>query len=127
MAGLEAYEGISLLHENNSFDSDDEADLNSYNKGKICLTCRSFKPLRAHHCSICNACVLRMDHHCRNLKVIVIFLNIYKAWINNCVGHQNQRFFLLMLFYLVIGTGFYSMVSLPIAFNIEYQVKKVSL
>lgn len=37
-------------------------------QGKKCLQCHNFKPLRAHHCSICDSCVLRMDHHCRNYK-----------------------------------------------------------
>lgn len=33
----------------------------------ICKKCISPKPPRAHHCSICNKCVLKMDHHCRIL------------------------------------------------------------
>eukprot|EP00347_Sterkiella_histriomuscorum_P021463 403333889 len=44
---------------------------------------------RAHHCKVCNKCVLRMDHHC--------------PWIGNCVGYQNHRFFMLLLFYLCAG------------------------
>lgn len=47
------------------------------------------KPPRTHHCRICNACVLRMDHHC--------------PWINNCVGRYNQKHFLQFLFLTVIG------------------------
>ena len=31
---------------------------------KFCRKCRSFKPSRAHHCSICRRCVIKMDHHC---------------------------------------------------------------
>lgn len=31
----------------------------------ICKKCISPKPPRAHHCSICNKCILKMDHHCR--------------------------------------------------------------
>ncbi len=31
---------------------------------KFCRKCRAFKPQRAHHCSICNRCVIKMDHHC---------------------------------------------------------------
>lgn len=41
-------------------------------QGKKCLHCHNFKPLRAHHCSICNSCVLRMDHHCRNNEYNVL-------------------------------------------------------
>lgn len=31
---------------------------------RICQKCVRLKPERAHHCSICNSCILRMDHHC---------------------------------------------------------------
>lgn len=31
---------------------------------RICRRCKSFKPDRAHHCSICKRCILKMDHHC---------------------------------------------------------------
>jgi hypothetical protein len=30
----------------------------------MCKKCNFSKPLRTHHCSICNRCVLKMDHHC---------------------------------------------------------------
>lgn len=39
-----------------------------------------WKPMRAHHCSECNKCIFKMDHHC--------------PWINNCVGARNYKFFL---------------------------------
>jgi len=28
-----------------------------------CHSCMIYKPDRTHHCSVCNQCVLRMDHH----------------------------------------------------------------
>jgi rRNA maturation endonuclease Nob1 len=31
---------------------------------KYCRRCKSFKPRRAHHCSICGRCIVKMDHHC---------------------------------------------------------------
>ncbi|RYH17586.1 hypothetical protein EON65_28370 [archaeon] len=31
---------------------------------KFCRKCKAFKPKRAHHCSICGRCIVKMDHHC---------------------------------------------------------------
>ena len=31
---------------------------------RTCYKCNNFKPPRAHHCSICNRCIVKMDHHC---------------------------------------------------------------
>ena len=31
----------------------------------ICKKCIAPKPARVHHCSVCNKCYLKMDHHCR--------------------------------------------------------------
>lgn len=33
-------------------------------EGRTCVPCRSPKPERVHHCSVCEACVARFDHHC---------------------------------------------------------------
>lgn len=37
----------------------------------ICKKCIKPKPPRTHHCSVCNKCVLKMDHHCRILVYLV--------------------------------------------------------
>merc|ERR1712194_478640 len=58
-------------------------------KFRKCAKCTSAKPERAHHCSVCRRCILKMDHHC--------------PWVNNCVGHGNYRYFCLFMLFLTFG------------------------
>ena len=54
-----------------------------------CQNCKQPKPPRAHHCSVCNRCILKMDHHC--------------PWIGTCVGYRNHKLFYLFLVYCFLG------------------------
>lgn len=65
----------------------------------FCRKCNLPKPPRAHHCSCCKRCVLKMDHHC--------------PWVANCVGLLNQSYFILFLFYTAVGCMIVAIVCAP--------------
>ncbi|KOS43262.1 hypothetical protein ACN38_g5831 [Penicillium nordicum] len=60
-----------------------------FDEENFCIPCMTRKPLRSRHCRRCGRCVAKHDHHC--------------PWIDNCVGANNLRHFVLYIVSLEVG------------------------
>ncbi|KAH8583903.1 DHHC family palmitoyl transferase with a signal peptide and 4 transmembrane domain [Cryptosporidium sp. chipmunk genotype I] len=85
---------------------------------RYCNKCseRKWKPPRAHHCTTCNICIFKMDHHC--------------MLINNCIGYSNQKIYILFLFYSVCSASLtiissFFLLSKLLIFSLESGIKKM--
>ncbi|CAM9772576.1 unnamed protein product [Pylaiella littoralis] len=56
--------------------------------GVLCGRCDVKRPVGAFHCSDCNVCVTKFDHHC--------------PWTGKCIGEKNIVFFYLFLGCLMV-------------------------
>ena len=56
----------------------------------FCSTCALIRPPGAAHCSKCDNCVEKFDHHC--------------IWLGNCVGKRNYKYFYLLMVFLEIDS-----------------------
>lgn len=61
----------------------------AFNELQLIFLLQVDAPPRSFHCSHCNACILKRDHHC--------------FFSNSCIGFYNQRFFILYIVYMVWG------------------------
>ncbi|TNJ28521.1 Palmitoyltransferase [Giardia muris] len=57
-----------------------------------CDKCGCARPNRTHHCSICQRCILKYDHHC--------------FWTNGCIGLLNHGYFLKFLLFGFLAASF---------------------
>lgn len=57
---------------------------------KFCESCGVYRAPRVTHCSSCDVCVEKFDHHC--------------PWLGTCVGRRNYATFLLFMYSLTIAT-----------------------
>lgn len=54
------------------------------NATNACDVCCVFKPPRTHHCSRCQRCSLKYDHHC--------------PWVGRCIGYRNYKHYLQFVY-----------------------------
>lgn len=51
--------------------------------GELCVTCRRRAPPKAHHCRMCQTCILNREYHCK--------------WLDCCIGSSNLKWYLACL------------------------------
>lgn len=78
-------------------------------KAKYCMICHILRPPGASHCSKCNNCIEKYDHHC--------------PFIGNCIGKGNYLTYIIFIFSYFIYLILKNIVLLSISIRInEYEI-----
>ncbi|KAG3111974.1 hypothetical protein PI124_g16525 [Phytophthora idaei] len=80
---------------------------------RYCERCDADKADHVHHCSVCQRCVYRMDHHC--------------PWTGNCVAWNNKKFFLLFLVYTSLSCFVFNVMVSPMGWDARFHHYEVLL
>lgn len=102
--GASSIHGASLVNGSQGVD----VDVESYSEQqqqqqqqqlerRFCNECAIYKTRGTHHCRVCNRCVAAYDHHCPVL--------------GTCVGQRNHGRFLVLLFYVGVGSLYAAMTA----------------
>ncbi|KAL4117908.1 hypothetical protein PRNP1_015340 [Phytophthora ramorum] len=74
---------------------------------RYCERCDDDKAAHVHHCSVCQKCVFRMDHHC--------------PWTGNCVAWSNKKHFLLFLLYTSLSCLLFNAMVSPLVWDARFR------
>lgn len=67
-------------------------------KLKYCFCCKVYRPFGTVHCSKCDECCLKFDHHC--------------VWLKACICAYNYKMFILLLQLLVASSLFHLLLAI---------------